>query len=206
VTHVWPASAEFDTMIAALADDRVGIVWRPVDETLVPTLTEAERSIVARAVPKRQAEFATGRTLLRSAIGDDVEILRTASGAPALPSGFVGSLAHDHDLVIAAVAASGVVRSIGIDVEPVQQLESRVADLVVRPDDIVPDALTAFVAKEAAYKAWSVLGGEMLEHHDVNVVVEGERYGADLRGELEVSGRLGRAADRVVAIVVMPAT
>ena len=85
-------------------------------------------------------------------------------------------------------------------------VEARVAELVVRSDDIVPDALTAFVAKEAAYKAWSVLGGEMLEHHDVNVIVEGDRYRAGLPGALVVHGALGRAAGRVAAIVVIPAT
>ena len=123
-----------------------------------------------------------------------------------LPSGVVGSLAHDRELAIAALAPSSTVRSIGIDVEPVQDLEARVAELVVRTDDVVPDPVTAFVAKEAAYKAWSVLGGELLEHHDVNVIVEGDRYRADLRDALLVRGDLGRAAGRVVAIVVIPAT
>ncbi len=200
------ATHQVDAMVAALAVDHVRIGWRPIDEAHMTSLTAAEAATVDRAVPRRQAEFATGRCLLRTLIGGDVEILRAPSGAPVLPAGSVGSLAHDHELVIAAVAPSDAVQAIGIDVEPVQELEARVAELVVRSDDIVPDALTAFVAKEAAYKAWSVLGGEMLEHHDVKVVVEGGRYRADLRGALVVDGALGRAAGRVVAIVVIPAT
>jgi len=206
VTPAGSAIDEFDAMLDALAAERVRIGWRPIDGQYVPTLTAAEASIVARAVPRRQAEFATGRSLLRALIGGDVEILRATSGAPVLPTEFVGSIAHDRDLAIAALASSGALRAIGIDVEPIQELEARVAEFVVRPDDIVPDALTAFVAKEAAYKAWSVLGGEMLEHHDVNVIVKGERFRADLRGAMVVRGDLGRAAGRVVAIVVIPAT
>ncbi len=193
-------------MLAALAGDGVRIAWRHIDARDISALTAPEAALVARAVPRRRAEFATGRLLLRTLLDDDVEILRAPSGAPLLPSGVVGSLAHDRELAIAALAPSSTVRSIGIDVEPVQDLEARVAELVVRTDDVVPDPVTAFVAKEAAYKAWSVLGGELLEHHDVNVIVEGDRYRADLRDALLVRGDLGRAAGRVVAIVVIPAT
>lgn len=140
MTSAGSAPDALDAMVTSLAHDPVRVAWQPVDAMLVPNLTAAEASLVARAVQGRQAEFATGRTLLRGLIGDDVEILRTETGAPVLPTGFVGSLAHDREVAIAAVAPSDGVSAIGIDVEPVQQLEIQVADLVVRTDDIVPDA------------------------------------------------------------------
>ena len=56
--------------------------------------------------------------------------------------------------------------------------------------------------KEAAYKAWSSLGGAHLEHHDVRVTVEGESYVADvLDGTGRFEGRFAAAAGRWVALV-----
>ena len=111
------------------------------------------------------------------------------------------------DWPIAAVAPRMPSRAVGVDVEPIQELDPAVAEMVVRSDDFVPDPITAFVAKEAAYKAWSVLGGEMLEHHDVKRRRRRWRLHApNSTGAMTVSGEIGRAAGRVVAIVVIPAT
>lgn len=200
------AAEEFAALLGDLAADRVATGWLAIDTGHVPTLTAAETEIVTRAVPGRRAEFATGRALLRSLIGEDVEVLRSANGAPVLPDGVTGSLAHDRELAVAAVGSSSAIRAVGIDVEPIHRLSDPVAELVVRSDDVVPDAITAFVAKEAAYKTWSILGGGILEHHDVNVIVEGGCYSADLAGAMTVRGSIGRAADRVVALAIIPAT
>lgn len=197
---------QFELMLRRLADGRVEIGWLPVDIEHVGTITSAESTIVGRAVPVRRAEFSTGRMLLRRLIGRDVEILRSENGAPALPDDVVGSLAHDRGLAVAAVGTAHAVRAVGVDVEPIQELDPAVAEMVVRLDDVVPDPITAFVAKEAAYKAWSVLGGEMLDHHDVRVVADGGGYTAELDGTMTVRGEIGRAAGRVVALVVIPAT
>ena len=196
----------FDAMLRRLAADRVDIGWLPVDIAHAATLTTAEAEFVERAVSVRRAEFSTGRALLRGLVGRDVEILRSERGAPVLPDGVVGSLAHDRGLAVAALGRASEIRAVGVDVEPLRELDPPVAEMVVRPDDVVPDAITAFVAKEAAYKAWSVLGGEMLEHHDVRVVADAAGYTAELDGTMTVRGEIGRAADRVVALVVMPAT
>ena len=196
----------FAAMLRDLAAEPCRADWSPIDPSNVPALTAGEAAYVARAVESRRAEFATGRALLRRLLDRNAEILRCPNGAPALPPDVVGSLAHDRDVVVAAVAPVGRVAAIGIDVEPDEPMEQAVADLVVRRDDVVPDPLTAFVAKEAAYKAWSWLGGAMLEHHDVRVVVEGLRFSAVLRDEMTVAGRLGRAGGRVVALAVTPAS
>lgn len=46
----------------------------------------------------------------------------------------------------------------------------------------------------------------MLDHHDVKVVATGDRFRADLRGELVVHGEFRRAAGRLIALVLIPAT
>lgn len=193
-------------MLRELAPATCRVDWSPIEPAALDDLTGAEHDIVGRAVASRRSEFAAGRMLLRRVLGSDVEILRRPNGAPALPPGFVGSLAHDRDVVVAAVARVADVAAIGIDVEPDEPIERAVADLVVRPDDVVTDALTAFVAKEAAYKAWSWRGGGMLEHHDVRLVVDDLRFTAVARGEVSIAGRLGRADGRVVALAVSPAS
>lgn len=195
---------ELGVMLRALVGDRGRADWRRIDAGDTSLLTSAEAAIVDRAVAGRKAEFATGRRLLRSLIGVNVEILRAANRAPVFPSGVVGSLAHDRDIAVGLVASTSSVRAVGIDVEPIRQLDDDVAELIVRPDDIVPDPLTAFVAKEATYKAWSSIGGDMLEHHDVTLTVADDRFSADVRGGWVADGVLGRAAGRLIAVVVIP--
>lgn len=198
--------AELDLAVAALVDGRGRAGWQQIDESHRAELTPGEAQLVERAVPKRVAEFSTGRHLLRKLLDQDVEILRRDSRAPLLPDGFVGSLSHDDGIAVGVVAPSAKAAAVGIDVEIDVQLADDVASIVVRPDDETPDPLTAFVAKEAAYKAWSSLGGEILEHHDVQLVVDGDSYTAIMREELVVTGQLGRAAQRVMAFVFIPAT
>lgn len=196
---------EFDALLADLVVDNVRYGWKRIEPVHVATLTAHEADAVARSIPHRQAEFATGRCLLRELLDDDIEIPVGPSGAPVLPNGTVASLAHDNEMAVALVASSDQMHAVGIDIEPITTLEPDVASIVVRPDDIVPTALAAFVAKEAAYKAWSVLGGEMLDHHDVRVTVEAQRFVADLRSEMVLHGRIGERAGRIVACAFSPA-
>ena len=88
-----------------------------------------------------------------------------------LPVGVVGSLAHDAEIAVAAVTGVRDASAIGIDVESIATLEREVADLILRSDDQVHDATLALVLKEAAYKAWSTVGGRLLGHHDMSVAI-----------------------------------
>ena len=110
---------------------------------------------------KRRHEFATGRALLRQLIGSDVAIPVGPDRAPVLPAGVRASLAHDHGLAVAAVTTDPRVRALGIDIEPVDPLPPDIATVVLRPDEVGLDAHHAFTMKEAAYKAWSRLGGAL---------------------------------------------
>lgn len=194
-----------DALLDELVAGRGDVGWREIDDAHLDRLTVAEAGIVEHAVAKRRAEFATGRSLLRALLNDDVEILRSPSGAPLLPPGSVGSLTHDDGIAVGVISRSAVFSAVGVDIEPLADLSDGVRDLVVRDDDVTPDPLSAFVGKEAAYKAWSALGGQMLEHHDVQVIIDGPHYRAIMAGELVLHGEIGQAAGRVVACVFSPA-
>lgn len=190
--------------LAGLITDPTMIAARRISPSDIAGLTPSERASVAAAVPSRQAEFATGRALLRSLIGERAEILRTSSGSPMLPLGWSGSLAHDAEYAIAVVSRSEV--AVGIDIEPRVAMESDVAELIVRADDVVPDALTAFVVKEAVYKAWSTAGGVLIDHQAVRVVAADDRFTAEAPDGASFTGTITTATARIMAVAVSRAS
>lgn len=104
-----------------------------------------------------------------------VSVLRTVSGAPVWPAGVVGSLAHDDEFAIAAVAAAASISGLGIDIEPAVPLPAEVAD-IVRVDGDVLDGVgetlatrLLFAAKEAIYKAVFLRDQVILGFEDVAV-------------------------------------
>ena len=131
-----------------------------------------ELAAVAAASPQRRHQFATGRVLLREVIGHDGPIPMAADRRMVLPPGVVASLAHDDRIAVAVAASSSALVGLGVDVEPLADLDADEAALIIRPDDEVDDPLVAFVAKEAAYKAWSRPGRPILDHHDVRLTAQ----------------------------------
>jgi len=200
------AAAEVERTIALTAGPRVVARCVGIESRYIAGLTPAEAELVARAVPARRAEFASGRFALRSAIGANPEILRHSSGAPRSPDHLVCSLAHDPAVAVAVVAPRTLYCAIGIDIEPLQPLGADEASLIVGPADQVDDAMTAFVVKESVYKAWSTLGGGMLEHHDIVVRVVDGRFRALVAGGLTFDGVVRQTIDRVVALTCVPAS
>jgi 4'-phosphopantetheinyl transferase EntD len=98
------------------------------------------------------------------------------------------------------------VAALGIDIEPTTPLSADLAAAILRPEEQALDAHLAFVLKEAAYKAWSALGGSLLDHHDVLVRLDGPRFRACvLEGRTVFDGRFHVTGDRAVALVVVPA-
>jgi 4'-phosphopantetheinyl transferase EntD len=149
---------------------RTGV--RRIGPSDITALWPIERRAVAGAVDHRQAEFATGRALLRSLIGQEVAIPVGAMRRPVWPVGVTGTLAHDHELAVAAVSTRASPCALGVDVEPATVLPDDMAKVICSAQELHLDAHLVFVLKEAAYKAWSSLGGGLLEHHDVLVRVE----------------------------------
>jgi 4'-phosphopantetheinyl transferase EntD len=163
-----------------------------------------ERTSIAGAVAGRRAEFATGRALLRQLIGDEIEIPVGSDRRPRLPDGITASLAHDRDLAVAAVTTRPTCRALGIDIEPATALDEDVARLICGPQERHLDAHLVFVLKEAVYKAWSSLGGRMLEHSEVSVEVDpsGSYFTATVTpDEASFAGRYTLVDGRYLALV-----
>jgi len=146
-------------------------------------LTPAELRPLERSIDKvRRASGAArivARTLLaKLGASPGVELPRSASRAPAWPAGFVGSLAHDDEFAVAAVAGSISLRSVGIDIEPALPLLEDLIDLIATKSErkqINGDLVQArllFCIKEAVYKATHPIDGVFLGHHDVEVSPE----------------------------------
>jgi 4'-phosphopantetheinyl transferase EntD len=105
-------------------------------------------------------------------------IPKSPSGAPIWPQGIVGSLAHDSNIAVAAIATRRAFEAIGIDIEPAEMLPPDLLDLVATPkerlrisDDPYRGRLL-FVAKEAVYKAVNPVEHVFLDHHDVEIDFE----------------------------------
>jgi 4'-phosphopantetheinyl transferase EntD len=147
-------------------DDAAGL------EALAARLLPEERAHARALAPARRATWLGGRAALRAALGDlglDVgPILATPRGAPALPPGVLGSIAHKHTLAVALAApatagpSAGV--AVGIDVELARAPRVDISARVLTPaerrrvDALAADAraravLAVFAAKEAIYKA-----------------------------------------------------
>ena len=125
---------------------------------------------------------------------------KATSGAPIWPSGLVGSLAHDSEVAVAAMARRGDFLSLGVDVEPAEPLEADLLNLIGtaselrRMMDHPCSGRLLFAIKEAVYKSTYPLDGTFLEHHDVEVnLTEGvaaTRTGRTVRFRHSLSTRI----------------
>jgi 4'-phosphopantetheinyl transferase EntD len=176
-----------------------------VDPDAVRTSHPLEAALVAGAVARRRAEHASGRALL-SRLTDAARPIATDAMRRAVPpAGWVWSLAHDDTVVVAVASDDSQILALGVDVEPARSLEPAIVRIIRRGDDADLDPLLLFVIKEATYKAWSVLGGRVLEHHDVQVQVTPHGVRATVPAEPEVaefSGRYSSVDGRWLAVVV----
>jgi 4'-phosphopantetheinyl transferase EntD len=189
------------TALRALAPPYVAVGVRTIGDW---PMFDVEREYVSAATMRRRSEFASGRALLRLLLGQDVPIPAGSDRAPILPPGVCGSLAHDDHFVVAAVGSRRDVRSLGVDIEPVDPLDQETAAAILRSDEAGLDAHLAFTLKEAAYKAWSGLGGGMLEHHDVRVSTAGSLFRAEVvTAGVALEGAFATAGGRRLALVMV---
>jgi 4'-phosphopantetheinyl transferase EntD len=178
-----------------IAPEGVAVGAASISAANLGLLYPAELALVGSAVEHRRNEFATGRVLLRGLIGRDEPVLALTSRAPAFPDDVVATLAHDHDVAVAAVATRGSapsIRSLGIDIETIGAVEVGAAAVVCRDDEAGLDPTMVFVAKEAAYKAWSNSGGGMLDHHDVRIEIDAVDAPLAFRAEIVPTGEMVR--------------
>ncbi len=169
-------------------------------------LLPEEAPFVARAVPARQAEFATGRLCARAALaalGAPVRPIAAAEDRrPLWPAGVAGSISHTVGYCCATVCWRKDAVSVGIDAQSIGEVTEDVWDTICTPDEAarlkeVPEgsrarlAATIFSAKEAFFKAQYEVTRQWVDFAEISVWA-GERD-LDLR---PMSGKTGLLFDR----------
>jgi enterobactin synthetase component D len=146
-----------------------------VDGTMAPCALASVPlpATLASAVPRRRATFAGGRLAMQAALeragypAPAPWVARAASGAPVMPTGWVGSIAHTDEICVAAAAPDTVVGAIGVDCEAVmtdavaRSVWAQVAPelpevderLSASPLSFAQRLTLAFAAKESLFKA-----------------------------------------------------
>jgi len=147
-------------------------------------LLPEEQRAMARAVKKRLHEFTSGRLAARQAMAElshpPAAIPMAPDRSPVWPDGLVGSITHSDDICIAAVAQSGLGRSIGIDIEPDTPLDPDLEEVICTPSerdwlDTQPSdrrgylAKQIFCMKESVYKALYPLTGQVIGFDEVEI-------------------------------------
>jgi 4'-phosphopantetheinyl transferase EntD len=147
-------------------------------------LHPAEAEYVARAVPKRIAEFAAGRACARAALAEfgvrEFTLCAAPDRQPLWPEGFIGSITHTAGFCAAAVARRTSMLAVGLDTEIVGAPTRDIWPTISRSEELAwvqslpagdqPAAVTLlFAAKEALYKCQYPLVGEWLDFHDLRV-------------------------------------
>ena len=195
------------------------VLQNAIDTLAIPGVLIGHRMISTgdelALLPEEQRAFATSVDKVRRASGAARIVARRlmaqmgqlqqavpkgASGAPVWPEGLVGSLAHNSQVAVAALARRMDFSSLGIDVETAEPLEADLLDLIATPAErkaIANDPCGGrllFAIKEAVYKAVHPLDGVFLEHHDVEVNL--------VAGTAAVRG--GRTRDQFRHISIQP--
>lgn len=183
----------------------------------IPAPHPDEARQVARAVPRRQVEFAAGRHCARLALRrlgvDDVVLLNGEDRAPRWPAGIVGAITHTGDLpggyCGVAVARAAEVLALGLDAEEAQPLEDRLWSYVLNeterraleraaPAERGLLAKIVFSAKECFYKAQYPLTGRFLRFDEVEVALRpaDNTFEAQPLVDLGLGPRMTRCAGR----------
>ncbi|TWS25458.1 4'-phosphopantetheinyl transferase superfamily protein [Tsukamurella sputi] len=163
-----------------------GVVAREAHGDVEAPLHPREAAQIAKAVPKRQAEYATVRHLAREALGElgigDAVLVKGEGGGVDWPRNVVGALTHCDGYRGAVVGYRMGVRTVGIDAEPHLALPDKVLPtvsveserevLAARPDDGLHWDRLLFCAKEATYKAWNPITGRWLGFEDAEITFD----------------------------------
>jgi 4'-phosphopantetheinyl transferase EntD len=172
----------------ALAIDAMAVPGIVVDHRLIAdgdelALLPEEIGAFAGSVTKVRRASGAARIVARQLLPRfghaPCAIPKFTAGMPVWPEGIVGSLAHDAEVAIAAMAARHDFFGVGVDVEPAEPLDPGLLDIVAtatereRAHDEPLHGRLLFSIKEAIYKAVYPLDGTFLDHHDVEVDLAG---------------------------------
>jgi 4'-phosphopantetheinyl transferase EntD len=201
------------------AIDSIAVPGILVDHRLIRdgdelALLPEEKAAFAGSVLKvRRASGAArivARTLLSRFGRAPRAIPKSTTGVPVWPEGIVGSLAHDSEVAVAAMAAQREFLSVGVDVEPAEPLAPDLLDIVAtagereRMRDDPFHGRLLFSVKEAIYKAVYPLDRMFLDHHDVEVSLSTGAGTAVVRNGRTVRFQYCVAA-RIVVLAFIPA-
>lgn len=186
-------------------------------------LRPAERNAMARAVPKRRAEFAAGRRAARAAMTElQMPITAIPMGpdrAPIWPGGITGSLSHSDTACIAVLGRATDFAMIGADLEADDPLAPDLWNEVCSPQeralcDTDPGlaARRIFSAKEASFKAQYPHSLSLLDFADLQVLSLGQdRFAARLARDLpglaagtRLDGWQFAASGMILSLVAVP--
>jgi len=197
----------------------------PVSQGLYPE----ELQYIARAVSKRQAEFATARICARRALArlgvPPCALVPRPDRSPSWPSGVVGSIAHTTGCCVVAVTNAPGIIGIGLDIELDTPLEAKLERLICtdrerkRLERATPSergylGKLYFGAKEAFYKCQYGITGTFLEFGEVEIEFDLERecftilllsrQGPAWDFVDRTDGRFRRAAGFIITSVTVP--
>lgn len=161
----------------------IGIVCSGVEGDLLK-LWPIERAGILNAIPRRQREFAAGRTAVREAmvqIGWSPQAIPCAADrSPIWPNGLTASITHNDRVCVAIAGHSDQVYAMGIDVEEDLALDSAfwetlctsgelAAMTLLHPSERGRRVTRLFCIKEAFYKWQFPQTKRMLDFCDVEV-------------------------------------
>ncbi|MEO7386307.1 MAG: 4'-phosphopantetheinyl transferase superfamily protein [Gammaproteobacteria bacterium] len=195
--------AKIRRAIGALLPAGVATSMGAIADAAAP-LASAEQAGAARMSPRRLQEFSAGRLHARQALvqlGQRSPVITADPGrAPRWPAGFVGSISHAGELVVAVAAPVGLLQSVGVDVEPATLLDAELVNRVCRPEEIARfdpsatpsrEAKLIFSAKESVYKCVAPLLGIFLEFEDVEILLDAATGQFRARGHGPITNMIG---------------
>jgi len=181
-----PECAEISTLLP----DYVRLACMHTQDA-APDVFDAEQLLIEKAVTKRRSEFSAGRCCARQALRAlgraDAPILHDQNGAPLWPQGIVGSITHSSTYAAAALAEGSKLQGLGIDMETVSRVSSKITDKILTAaekktvqslaDPTEQQSRTAlyFSAKEAIYKCLHPLLQCRIGFKDARIECETDR-------------------------------
>lgn len=133
------------------------VLCRPIGKGIETPFPE-EFEQVAHAIEKRQREFLQTRNLARelmALLGFPAQpILAGPDRAPQWPKDLVGSLTHNDTHGAVALARSGTLRGVGLDIETQGRIEDRLWDHLFTQNE--QQALRALPAEQIQYEATAI--------------------------------------------------
>jgi len=144
-------------------------------------LSDREREIIKRAIPKRVYEFSAGRMCAKKCLSyygvENVELLRGKFGEPLWPEGYSGSITHHQNVAIAVTISTNTGARIGIDlVSKLDSLDS--TDLIACSEELklfenrghdVDPGILIFCIKESVIKICSPLLQKFIDFREIGL-------------------------------------